>query len=46
MAVEFQYWNAAGVLLVHAAIALTDALTVKIGGAKSTGEDHMLAADL
>jgi hypothetical protein len=46
MAVEFQYWNAAGVLLVHSAIALTDALTVKIGGVKSTGEDHMLAADL
>jgi hypothetical protein len=46
MAAEFQYWNAAGVLLVHAAIALTDALTVKIGGVKSAGEDHMLAADL
>ena len=46
MATEFQYWNAAGVLLVHAAIALTDALTVKIGGVKSAGEDHMLAADL
>ena len=45
-ATEFQYWNAAGVLLVHASIALTDALTVKIGGAKSAGEDHMLAADL
>lgn len=28
MATEFQYWNVAGVLLVHAAIALTDALTV------------------
>lgn len=25
---EFEYWNAAGVLLVHAAIALTDSLTV------------------
>jgi len=46
MATEFQYWNAAGVLLVHAAIALTDALTVKIGGAKSAGDDHMLAAEL
>jgi hypothetical protein len=46
MATEFQYWNAAGVLLVHAAIAITDALTVKIGGVKSAGEDHMLAADL
>ena len=43
---EFQYWNAAGVLLVHAAIALTDALTIKVGGVKSAGEDHLLAADL
>lgn len=34
------------VLLVHAAIALTDALTIKVGGVKSAGEDHLLAADL
>ncbi len=46
MATQFEYWNAAGVLLVHAAIALTDALTVKVGGVKSVGEDHMLGADL
>jgi hypothetical protein len=46
LATEFQYWNAAGVLFVHAAIALADALTVKVGGVKSIGEDHMLAADL
>jgi hypothetical protein len=46
LATEFHYWNAAGVLLVHAAIALTDALTVKVGGVKSAGEDHALAADL
>jgi len=46
MATQFQYWNAAGVLLVHAAIALTDALTVKVGGVKSAGEDHMLGVDL
>jgi len=46
VATEFEYWNAAGVLLVHAAIALTDALTVKVGGVKSAGEDHMLAASL
>lgn len=46
LAMQFQYWNAAGVLLVHAAIALTDALTVKVGGVKSAGEDHMLGADL
>ena len=46
LATEFQYWNAAGVLQVHAAIALTDALTIKAGGVKSAGEDHLLAADL
>jgi hypothetical protein len=46
VATEFGYWNAAGVLLVHAAIALTDAITVKVGAVKSVGEDHMLAADL
>lgn len=46
IAKEFDYWNAAGVLIVHAAIALTDALTVKVGGVKGTGEDHLLAASL
>lgn len=42
----FEYWNAAGVLIVHAAIAITDAVTIKIGGVKNRGEDHMAAADL
>ena len=46
LAAEFEYWNAAGVLFVHAAIALTDAITVKVGGVKSAADDHMLAADL
>jgi hypothetical protein len=46
LATDSEYWNAAGVLLVHSAIALTDALTVKVGGAKSVGEDHMEAANL
>jgi cobyrinic acid a,c-diamide synthase len=46
VAKEFEYWNAAGVLIVHAAIALTDAVTVKVGGVKSVGEDHSLAGDL
>ena len=41
-----EYWNAAGLLIVHAAIALTDTLTVKVGGVKSAAEDHRLAADL
>ena len=42
----FEYWNAAGVLIIHAAIAYTDALTIKVGGVKSQGDDHMAAADL
>jgi hypothetical protein len=46
LAAESEYWNAAGVLLVHAGIALTDALTVKVGGVKNASPDHMMAADL
>jgi hypothetical protein len=42
----FEYWNAAGVLIIHAAIACTDAITIRIGGAKSQGDDHMAAVDL
>ena len=39
-------YRAAGILLVHAAIALTDALMVRAGGVKSTGEHHQEAVDL
>ena len=39
-------YRAAGILLVHASIALTDALTVRVGGVKSTGEHHHEAIDL
>lgn len=46
LAREFEYWNAAGLLMVHAAIAYTDALTIRHGGVKSKGEDHMAAAAL
>ncbi|MFH2202240.1 MAG: hypothetical protein ABIJ96_03920 [Elusimicrobiota bacterium] len=46
MAQGFEYWNAAGVLIVHAAIAYTDAITIRRGGVKSKGEDHAAAADL
>lgn len=46
LAKEFEYWNAAGVLIVHAAIAYTDAITIKVGGVKSRGEDHMMAVRL
>jgi len=46
LAREFEYWNAAGVLIVHAAIAYTDAITIKVAGVKSRGEDHAQAARL
>ena len=37
---EFEYWNASGVLIVHAAIAFADAIAIKLAGVKSRGEDH------
>ena len=40
LAREFEYWNAAGLLIVHAAIAYADAICVKLGGVKSRGEGH------
>lgn len=43
---EFEYCNAAGVLIIHAAIAYTDAITIKYGGVRSKGEDHMAAVEL
>jgi hypothetical protein len=39
-AAELEYYNAAGVLIVHAAIALADAVTIKTNGIKSKGENH------
>lgn len=39
-AFDFEYFNAAGVLIVHAAIALADALTIRLGGVKCRGENH------
>ena len=40
VAAEYEYWNAAGVLIVHSAIAFSDAITVKYGKVKSKSEDH------
>ena len=40
LASEHDYFNAAGVLIVHAAIAYADAATIRYMGAKSKGEDH------
>ena len=40
LSIEFEYWTAAGVIIVHSAIAFTDALCIKLSGAKSVGENH------
>jgi len=37
---KLDYWTAAGVLIVHSAIAYTDALCIKLSGVKSVGENH------
>lgn len=37
---ELDYWTAAGVLIVHSAIAFSDALCIKLGGVKSTADNH------
>jgi len=39
-AYAYEYWNAAGVLIVHSAIAFADSITIKYGGVKSKGENH------
>ncbi len=44
--IELEYWTAAGVLIVHSAIAYTDALCVKLSGQKSIGENHEDAISL
>ena len=37
---DFDYWTASGVLIVHSAIAFSDALCIKLSGIKSIGENH------
>lgn len=46
LAQEVEYWNAAGVLYVHAAIAFADAVAIARRGEKSTSENHMDALAL
>jgi hypothetical protein len=46
VAAAFNYWNAAGVLYVHAAIALADSMAIKLGGVRCRGEDHHEAVAL
>ncbi|TPW21087.1 MAG: hypothetical protein FD126_1039 [Elusimicrobia bacterium] len=43
---EFGYPNAAGVLLVHAAIAYADAVSIHVNGVKSRGDDHLAAVGI
>lgn len=45
-AIEFEYWNAAGVLIVHSAIAYADSVSIKYAGVKCQGEDHNQTATL
>lgn len=37
---EFNYYNAAGVLFVHSAIAYSDAITIKLSSSKCSGDNH------
>lgn len=46
LAIQHEYWNAAGLLLVHASIAFTDAVWIKLAGMKSTSESHQDAVTL
>jgi len=46
VAAEYEYWNAAGVLIVHSAIAYADAVSIKYGGVKSKGDDHQNVVNL
>lgn len=46
LAREFEYWNAAGLLFVHAGIAFADAVAILRRGEKSTSENHMDALAL
>lgn len=46
LARQHEYWNAPGVLIVHAAIAYADAIAIKLGGVKSQGEQHQETVDL
>ncbi|HMN18727.1 MAG TPA: hypothetical protein PKD03_14030 [Ignavibacteriaceae bacterium] len=40
LAFEFEYFNAAGVLYIHSAIAYSDAITIKLSGRKCSGNNH------
>ena len=40
LAFEFGYYNAAGVLIIHSAIALADSITIKYSSSKIKGDSH------
>ena len=40
LAFEFGYYNAAGVLIIHAAIAYADSITIKVAFQKMSGDSH------
>lgn len=40
IAIEYKYWTAAGVLIVHSAIAYADAISIRLSGQKSASESH------
>ncbi|MCB9250816.1 MAG: hypothetical protein H6613_20855 [Ignavibacteriales bacterium] len=40
VAYEFEYFQAAGLLAIHSAIAFADAITVKLKSEKCSGENH------
>jgi hypothetical protein len=46
LARDHEYWNAAGLLIVHAAIAYADAVSIRLAGAKSTSDNHHDAVQL
>jgi len=45
-AMDLEYWTAAGVLIVHSAIAYADALCIQQSGVRSAADDHEEAAAL
>ena len=44
--ITLEYWTAAGVLIVHSAIAFTDAACIQSSGQRSVGDDHEDAIEL
>jgi hypothetical protein len=40
IASEYEYYNAAGVLIIHSAIALSDSITIKLSSFKVSGDNH------